>query len=402
MQPVRRGSKDLIREINESIVLGELRSHPLSSRTDIARRTGLSLPTVSGITGRLIEAGLVEERETGVSIGGRRPVLLALRPEAGYVVGIKLTESKVIAVLTDLEATVVGRHVVETSATTVDAVVAAIVAAVRTLTPSAGRAPVHGVGVGLAGVIDREAGLVRHATYAHWRDVDLGGLLESTLDLPIVVDNDVNALVASEQWFGAGRGVADFAVVSIGRGVGLGLVLDGRIYRGGGGGAGELGHVKVLEDGPLCACGGRGCLEALVGEPAICTQVTAGLGRLVDIETAVRLARDGDSTARSVFARAGRLLGTATANLVNVLNPSRVVLVGEGTGAGDLFMEDFEAALRDGVFPPLRDDLEVIVDEWDDEAWARGAASLLLGELFQPKLRPAEASRPTLNARSAS
>lgn len=402
MQPVRPGSKHLIREINESLVLGEIRSQPLASRTDIARRSGLSLPTVSGITGRLIAAGLVEERETGVSIGGRRPVLLAIRPDGGYVVGVKLTESKVIAVLTDLEATVVGRHVVDLPATTVGAVVAAIEVAVRALTPAAGRTPVHGVGVGLAGVIDREAGLVRHSTYTHWRDVELGGLLATALDLPVVVDNDVNALVASEQWFGAGRGVADFAVVSIGRGVGLGLVLDGRLYRGSGGGAGEFGHVKVSEDGPLCVCGGHGCLEGLVGEPAICAQASAALGQPVDIETVMEMARAGDASARGVYARAGRLLGTATANLVNILNPSRVVLAGEGTGAADLFLEDFEAALRGAVFPPLREDLAVIIDSWDDGAWAQGAASLLLGELFQPNLRPGDAGRPTLTARSAS
>jgi predicted NBD/HSP70 family sugar kinase len=164
---------------------------------------------------------------------------------------------------------------------------------VRKLRPKDG--PLYGVGVGLAGVIDRAGGVVRHATYADWRDVDLAGLLEKRLGLPVVVDNDVNTLVANEQWFGAGRGVADMAVVSIGRGIGLGMVLDGRLYRGAAGGAGEFGHLKVA-DGPECACGGRGCLEAVIGGPAILTRTGQAT-----LEDAAALARDGDVTAREVF-----------------------------------------------------------------------------------------------------
>ncbi len=399
MQSLRLGSKDLIREINESIVLSEIRTRPLCSRTDIAERTGLSLPTVSGITAQLLGLELIEERETGESTGGRRPVLLALRPGAGFAVGIKLTEHQVIAVLTDLDANVVARHVVDVASTDVATATTAMVAAVEALRPAAGSRPIHGVGVGLAGVIDRDAGVVRHATYSSWVDVDLSAMLSAPLGLPVIVDNDVNALVASEQWFGAGRGVAHFAVVSIGRGIGLGLVLDGRLYRGARGGAGEFGHLKVA-DGPACACGGRGCLEALASDVAICAEVSTILGRPVGIEQAVDAARSGNRRVKGVFAHAGGVLGTATANLVNLFNPELIVLAGEGTRAGDLIMPSFQEALDAAVFDGLQRDLQLVVDAWDDEAWARGAASLMLGELFQPKLRHADADRPSLTARS--
>ncbi|WP_112249177.1 ROK family transcriptional regulator [Kribbella monticola] len=393
MQPVRVGSKELIREINSSLVLGELRGG-LVSRTELARRTGLSLPTVSEIVGELLGNGVIEERETASSGGGRRPVLLGLKADAGYVIGIKLTETRVIAVLTDLNAGIVERATAEVATSDVGTVVRTVAKTVRSL--KGGRL-VYGVGVGVAGVIDRAGGVVRHGTYSDWHDVELAALLEKKLGLPVVVDNDVNTLVANEQWFGAGRGVSDVAVVSIGRGIGLGMVLDGRLYRGAGGGAGEFGHTKVVADGPLCDCGGSGCLEALIGEPAICAR--AGTAT---IEEAIDKARQGDETTVKIFDQVGRTLGTAVGNLVNLLNPKLIVLAGEGTRAADLFLPGFDDALRSTVFDGLQRDLEIVVDDWDDEAWAQGAAGLFLGELFQPNLRPDEAGRPSLTARSAS
>ncbi len=393
VQQVRAGSKELIREINASLVLAELRLG-LVSRTELAKRTGLSLPTVSEIVADLLSAGVVEEREVGSSGGGRRPVLLGLKADAGYVIGIKLTETRVIAVLTDLSAQIVERATETVTGGDVGTVVRAVAKVVRRLGKSR---QVYGVGVGLAGVIDRASGVVRHATYADWHDVDLADVLAKRIGLPVVVDNDVNTLVANEQWFGAGRGVSDVAVVSIGRGVGLGMVLDGRLYRGAGGGAGEFGHTKVVADGPLCACGGRGCLETVIGEPAILSRT-----KTKDIEQAAKRARDGDPEIAKVFDEVGRVLGTAVGNLVNLLNPKLIVLAGEGTRESDLFLPGFDDALRNAVFDGLQRDLEIVVDDWDDEAWARGAAGLFLAELFQPNLRPDEADRPSLTARSAS
>lgn len=400
MQPMRAGSKALIREINAARVLGELRTQTLRSRTDLARSTGLSLPTISEIVAELIDMGVVEERTVGHSTGGRRPVLLAIKPDAGYAVGIKLTETRVIAVLTDLEATIVARDVTHVADTSVDAVVEAVCGAVTRVREAAHGRPVHGVGVGMAGVVDRTSGVVRHATYSDWHDVDLAGLLTTRVGLPVVLDNDVNTLVANENWFGAGRGVDDVAVVSIGRGIGLGLVLDGRLYRGSAGGAGEFGHTKVA-DGPVCECGGRGCLEALIGEPALEAQAASILGHAVDLDEAADAARNGNQAVQEIFRSAGRLLGTAVGNLVNLLNPELVILAGEGTRVSDLFRADFDRALSLAVFDGLQQGLEIVVDTWDDEAWARGAAGLFLGELFQPKLRPDEAGRPSLTARSA-
>lgn len=419
MQPIRTGSKQLIREINQAIVVNAVRMRRAVSRTDIAKQTGLGLPTVSGITAELIEAGLLVEREADAALPpsafpssrtesaalGRRPVLLSLNAGAGYALGAKITERHVIAVLTDLDANVVARHDLSlkrpgmSKRHGIDAVVDAVARCADALTPSADGRPIHGAGVGLAGVIDRDRGEVRHATYSDWESVPLASMLGDRLGLPVVVDNDVNALVAAEQWFGAGRGIADFVTVSLGRGIGLGLVLDGRLYRGANGGAGEFGHIKVRADGPACPCGSRGCLEALASEPAIAAAVSAAKGTKLTITRVLALAASGDDDAIRAYADAGRLLGTAIGNLLNVLNPRLVVLAGEGTRGFPFQLAAIRDAMDAAAFDGIADDLELVVEPWDDEAWARGAASLLLGELFQPALRPGEDTRPSLTAR---
>jgi predicted NBD/HSP70 family sugar kinase len=399
MLPIRAGSKQLIREINQAIVLNAVRVHGALARTEIAQHTGLSLPTISGITAELIEAGLLHEHATGASTGGRRPVLLSINTSAGYAVGIKLTEEVAIAVLTDLEAQVIARHNTPIRDHSPIAISDALARTVTALAPAAQGRPIFGVGIGMAGVIDRDRERVRYATYFGWHDVSFGTFVEERLDLPVVVDNDVNALTAAEQWFGAARGVGDALVVSLGRGVGLGMVLDGRLYRGSRGGAGEFGHVTVVPDGPLCACGKRGCLEALVSDSAISQRAETALGYAVDIHTAVTGALGGDAALQAIFAAAGRTLGTAVANLVNVLNPKLVIIGGEGTRAGELIVEPFRRALREHAFNGLYDDVTVVMEPWGDEAWARGAASLLLSELFQPALRRGEEERPSLTVR---
>lgn len=395
----RTGSKALIREINEALVLAELRRESLLSRADIARSTGLSSPTVTAITARLIDRGLIEQRATGASAGGRPPVLLGLRPTAGYVVGIKLTATRAIGVLTDLDANVVARTDTGLKSRSPASVVTAIARLTAALSPS-GHGRILGLGLGLGGVIDRDTGVVRHATYFDWLREPLAERLSSAIGMPVLIDNDVNALVASEHGWGAGRGVANFVVVTLGRGVGMGMVLDGRLFRGTRGGAGELGHMKVARGGPPCECGGRGCLEALIGEPALLATLAAKLGRDVTVDEAGALARDGDHRAARVFAEVGQQLGRAVGNVVNILNPDRVLLAGEGTHNLDLIMPTFRRAMNETIFDGLQDGLSIHVDAWDDEAWARGAASLLLNELFQPNLR-LNSDEPTLVGLSA-
>jgi predicted NBD/HSP70 family sugar kinase len=401
MLTIRTGSKHLIREINQALVLDIVRSHGALSRTEIAVQSNLSMPTISGIVAELIEAGLVFEQSTGASTGGRRPVLVAFNPKAGYVIGVKLTETMVIGVLTDLNASVVAHHSAAIHGHAPEEIVDTIVMLVETLAPSANGLPVLGVGIGMAAVVDRRREIVRFATYFGWRELPLAHVLEERLGVPVIVDNDVNALAVAEQWFGAGRGVSDFLVLSLGRGVGLGMILQGRLYRGANGGAGEFGHTVVDPNGPQCACGKYGCLEALVSEPAIERRASESHGRKVSIAEAYSLAMQGDASIRLIYQEAAQVLGVAVANLVNIFNPAVIIIGGEGLRAAPIIMETFQATLNRHCFGGLRDDVSVVTEPWGDDGWARGAASLLLDELFQPALHKADKERPFLTGRSS-
>jgi N-acetylglucosamine repressor len=396
---LRSADRRLIRGINQALVLGLIRDRGPISRTAVAAVARLSPATVSAITAELIEQGLVHETEPGASTGGRRPILLALNRGAALVLGVKLTETTLVAALADL-----GARVVDQRATPLgpdrspEAVVAHLAETVEALRAAHPGRRVVGLGLGLAGVVDRAAGVCRFSPFLRWRDVPLRRLLEARLDLPVVIENDVNTLALAEQWFGAGVGVADFLVVTLGRGVGLGMVLDGRLYRGGRGGGGEFGHVTVDPQGPRCQCGKRGCLEALVSDPALLAQSRRALGPGVSLPEAVRRARGGDAAAQAVFAAAGRTLGAALAALVNLLDPPLIIVGGEGAGTLDLMLEPMREALAAGCFADFGAGLRLVVEPWGDDAWAHGAASLMLEELFRPPLYQGDEARVTWSA----
>lgn len=386
-----RGNRKLIRAINRSAVLNTVKTQGPISRTKVAQITGLSAATVSGITADLIDSGLIFEKEAGDSSGGRRPILLALNPRGGFVIGLKLAENNITAALTDLEATVIAKDTTPLEDHSVKEVLNLIAKTVRGLLAKSKirKDLLIGVGIGLAGIIDGESGVLRHSPIFGWREVPLKATLQKRLDVPVYVDNDVNTLTLTEQWFGAGQGVENFLTVTVGRGVGLGIVFHGKLYHGARGGAGEFGHIVVDPDGQLCECGKRGCLETMIADPGLMRQAAEAYAqkaipsKVKDMEALVELAQEGNLEAVSIFAKAGVALAQALANLINVLSPELIIISGEGVRAGDLLFEPMYAAINKYIMPGLVEDTEVRIDIWDDDAWARGAAGLVLRELFE-------------------
>jgi len=385
--PMRSANRQTIRQINEALVLGVIHDHGPISRTDIADLSNLSPATITGIMGKFIRQGLAREREAGASTGGRPPVLVEIDRDAGCVVGVKLTETHLIAALTDLGAEVLAQRTTPIgNDKTPEAVVESLARVIEALREEAPNRRFYGVGVGLAGAIDRRAGICRFSPYLPWRDVPLRRLLRARISSPVVIENDVSALTLAERWFGGGAGLSDFVVVTLGRGVGLGMVLDGRLYRGGHGAGGEFGHITMEIDGPLCDCGKYGCLEALVGEPALGRRIAAVCGPDATLAQGADLARAGQPEALAVFASAAQTLGLALAGVVNVLNPTRVIVGGEGVHTLDLLLEPLRTTLDTHCFDGLFADLDLIVEPWGDDAWARGAAGLMLDELFHARV----------------
>ena len=395
---MRTGHRELIRDMNRSLVLNLVREQGSLSRAQLARLSGLSPSTITAITADLLDTRFLLE-EGGAPGGaqvvrglGRPATPLRVNPTAGYVVGIKVTSDDLAATLTDLEATPRAFVTVPRGRESDSGSVAELfAAAVDRLCTSAGAdgSSILGVGIGVPGMVDPVSRRVALSPLLEWSHLDLVPLLSNRLGLPVHLDNDVNTLTIAEQLFGAGRGLQHFMVVTIGRGIGMGAVLNGTVYRGASGGAGELGHVTAVPDGPRCWCGRRGCLEAVAAEPALVREVEAATGQLTAPE-ALASAAITDERVAAILARAGRMVGAAIVNAATVLDPERVIVSGEGVRLGPAYLD----ALRDAVVErtdwkeALADDAverwTPVIEPWGDDAWARGAATLVLRELFHP------------------
>jgi glucokinase len=292
--------------------------------------------------------------------------------------GIDLGGTRIKAGLVDAGGRVCERAVAPTSEErTVDAVVAQIAAMVAEMLPRA-----TSVGLAAAGVMERSTGLIRESpNFPTWCDVPLGELLGHRLGVPVTLDNDANAIVWGEACHGAGQGVSSLIGYALGTGVGGAVVLEGRLWRGVRGMAGELGHVVVVRDGQPCGCGGRGCLEQYAGAVGLWRQLNE-LGYLqfgsgVDgIRLAGEAARGGDRRLRALFESLGRHLGVAIAGAIHTLDVQRVVLAGGLTGASDLFLQSTHESMRAHAFPSVVEGVEVVIGTLGDEAGVVGAAAL--------------------------
>jgi predicted NBD/HSP70 family sugar kinase len=380
----RTGSSGLSRDLNRTAILRLIGVSGPIARARIAQQLALSPATVTSITRELIESGLVRVADRAPSAGGRPALLLELVGGAAAALGVKIAADHLVGVVVDLDGVVVERFEEQLDVGGVDAPERLVGILGRWLGAAQRRAPLLGVGLGVPGIVNADRGSVT-APLIGWADLPLRDRLQDALQVPVLVDNDVNTLAISERLYGRGRGAENFIAVTLGRGIGLGIVTSGDIYHGFRGGAGEFGHVTVDVDGPLCTCGKHGCLEALVADPALVAQARSDgvIGRSGSIETLRRKAQGGDAAAVAMFSRAGSVLGRSVAGLVNVLSPQLVLISGEGTQAWPYYADAFEESLRSNLFPPLRD-VEVEVDPWDDAKWAIGAAALVLRATFTP------------------
>ncbi|HET7016423.1 MAG TPA: ROK family protein [Streptosporangiaceae bacterium] len=383
--PGQRGSKALLRDLNVNLLIELVRQLGPISRADLARQSELSAPTVSAIVAELLQRGIFSEVALAPSSGGRPPVLLQLDPKAGYVVGIKLRGDGLTTVVCDLEANIAASAELDGSfVANPEGALAAIEQATRQVLRDGriARSKVLGVGIGLSGLIDSARGTCRFSHLLNWADVPIADPLWRRLRLPVWVDNDVNTLAVAEKWSGEGVSARNFVTLSVGRGIGVGVVIDRALYRGALGAAGEFGHMIVDPEGPACECGRSGCLEALVGEAALLRQASDLLGRDVSRADLISLAEAGDLAVTRVLRSAGARLGLAVANLVTLLNPELLIVCGEGTVLGAPFFDPMVEAVRSGIFGGLGGELSIKIQQWGNEAWAVGAATLVLRELF--------------------
>jgi predicted NBD/HSP70 family sugar kinase len=354
------------------------------SRIDVSRLTGLSQAAVTKAVTPLVAAGLVNDsldpHLTGLP--GRPVSPVAVVPDALLALGVKVNVDEVVGVATDLTTRIIASDRVPLPSPGPGAVVDAIVELCGRLEEglSSLRSRVACIGVSISGDVDSDTGVVRDSAQMGWRSVDLGTALRERLPVTIVVENDVSALTIGEHWFGVGLGTRSFAIVTIGRGIGSGLHLNGEVVEGAYGVAGEIGHLPLTSPDRICACGRRGCVEAVAATSAIIAAVSSAHGRAVTLEEAVALARAGDPAAVAVFAEAGAVIGKAIASLVNMVGPELVIIGGEGVAEFDLFEESLRREYAAHVFASA-DRCRIVVRPHTFADWARGAAATAIRSL---------------------
>ena len=380
------GSLSSLREFNRLRIVDFLRTNGTASRAELSRRTGLSRSTVSTLVADLQRRGLIVERPgqfAGEGQPGRPAALLELDPSAAAAVGIDFDHDKVRVAVSDLSRSVLAEasamHDVDHDALGALDLAAELTESVLEQA-QLDRERLLGVGVALAGPIDHDKGAVHPSdVLPGWTDIDAATELEQRLDTLAYVDNDANLGALAEVTLGAGRNARFAAYVSISSGIGAGIVVDGRPYHGHRGTAGEIGHVVVDPQGPICRCGNRGCLETLASGPALLKLVRESRDREdLTVREMIELARNGDAGCRRAIVDAGQVVGRVVAGLVNLFSPEMVVVGGDLGEAGDLLLDPLREAVRRNALPAAAEDLRVVAGELGERANLLGALALVL------------------------
>lgn len=353
----------------------EVLIHGPLSRTEIARRLDLSQPSLTRLSAPLLAAGLlVEGEDQNGGRAGRPSRPLDVVPGSRHFIGVKLTGDEALGVVTDLRANVVNFASLQLPSHDPQEVADAVAKLVGQL--SAAVPVVTAVGIGLGGLVTDQALVVR-APFLGWSNVPLGVMLRERTGYPTVVDNDLVAFTEAEHWFGAGRGLQRFAVLTIGAGVGYGVVIHDRIVLGPDSGIGLVGHWPLQSYGPVCPEGHRGCAQALLATPSITKAVSTVLDRPLTYAQCLDLAEAGDPAARRIIDEAGRGLGRLIAAVGALTIPELIVLGGEGVHLANVAAD----AVRDGIRQerdPRATPLKTHVLEGDTTQWCRGAAVLAI------------------------
>ncbi|MFE6842881.1 ROK family protein [Streptomyces sp. NPDC057686] len=377
------GSQSSLHRANLERVVRAVRLAGSLTQAEIARSTGLSAATVSNIVRELKDGGTVEVTDT--SAGGRRARSVSLSGDAGIVIGVDFGHTHLRVAVGNLAHQVLAEESapLDVDASWADgfdraeALVGELIAGI-----GVGLDKVIGVGLGVPGPIDVESGtLGSTAILPGWAGINPRQELSQRLGVPVYVDNDANLGALGELVWGSGRGVKDLAYIKVASGVGAGLVINGQIYRGPGGTAGEIGHITLDESGPVCRCGNRGCLETFAAARYVLPLLQSTHGPELTMERVVELAREGDPGCRRVIADVGRHVGSGVANLCNVLNPSRVVLGGSLAEAGELILAPIRESVGRYAIPSAARQLSVLTGSLGGRAEVLGALALVLSEM---------------------
>jgi len=392
------GSIRMLKRLNEIAVLNQIRTHKSISRAELSQITELSPTAIGTITSNLLDKGYIHEIGIGSSNGGRKPVLFELKPNSFYSIGIDIDINHISVVLIDITGRIVYENLsVMPDSTAFEDVTARIEDVIRGILERfpIGLNKLLGIGVSAPGMINSETSEIVFAPNLKWNNVDVKSHLISFLDVPIYVENDAKTSAICENWIGSCVGEKNFICLNIKAGIGSGIFTDGKLYRGVSGSAGEVGHIVVDMNGPRCACGNYGCLEAMASTSTIVEKVkelarqgaVPSLSDIKDVDNIgidqiIKAAIDGDESVKGVLMESAGYIGIAIAYLANIFNPSKVVIGKDFVKYSDLVIDHIRSVASSRALKQAAANLEIIPSSVGEKASALGAAIIPMQKLF--------------------
>jgi predicted NBD/HSP70 family sugar kinase len=374
---------------NRDLVLKTIFDHETISRAEVARLTKLTRATVSDIVANLINEGLVEEVGYGSSIGGKSPILLSLVADSRYLIGLNLAQDKFIGAVVNLRGELKEQVEFPVHDRNGQQALQLIYQILDRLTASPWK-PLVGIGIGTPGLVNTRDGIVVNAVNLDWQELPLAKLLETRYGLPVSVLNDSQATAIGEYVYGGDhRGDSNLIVVNVRHGIGAGILINGRLFQGDGGGAGEIGHVVVRENGRLCRCGKHGCLETIASARAVVQRFQEIFQpaqsktppdetpetSLAQVKAAFAL---GNPQAQQVVREAGAALGTSLGSLIGALNIEKIVLTGDMAGFGEPWLEAVRQAMYESALSRMARNTRLEVGTLEYRACILGASAYML------------------------
>jgi len=382
---------------NDEQIMNTIRRQGLISRAEIAKMTGLTPPTITNISAKLIELGLIMEDSIGESSGGRRPLLLKINSKISQVIIIHIRSEKMIGYLLDPEFQI---HYIENKrikGMKQEDVLELMVKMIASIQERA-NGKVQAIGVVVRGPVRFKEGISVFAPNIGWKNIPLKKMIEEQFHLPAFIENDAKALINGEYYYGSAKDVDSVILLKVSHGIGAGIMFNGRIYRGINGSAGEVGHTTIDVSGPVCSCGNYGCMEALASESALVVMVVKAIkegqkslvydlvkGELIHVtpNTIYEAADAGDEVAIRMLVKVARYLGIGIANLVNIFNP-KVVIIGGGIVKARQYIEDIvRQTIWDRSFESCSSVLEIGFSTAATENTMKGAADMVFAEITQ-------------------
>ncbi len=386
MDNLRIGSKNLIKNINKGLVIKEIRKHGPLSRTEVSNNLNLGLSTVTKICDQLLEEDLIHEIGEGESTGGRKPINLVFNNAYGYIIGIKIENQRVLFALTDLEPVILHTETYNFPrkapfSTVYELILRGIDTLCKNIENKKGQ--LLGIGIAISGIVNHLEGELISSTLLGWGNINFKKNLEEKYGVSIYLDNDVNCYTLAQKWLGKGRANSDFICVTIGEGIGAGVIINNRLYRGYLGGTGEVGHMIINVGGNQCYCGQRGCLETYASEDYIINYVKGRTGKEYTIEEIISRAYDNDNDCIQAISSAGENIGYGLINVIMHYNPEKIILGGKGLKEKDFIIPRIEETMNNNWFKRIGVDTKLEIDSLGNENFLLGASIVVLSALLE-------------------